>query len=169
MITTMIVHFNHSDRVVHSHPLHPLHPPLYPPIHPLLHPPLHPPLHRPLYPTPYTLPSPLYPTPYTLPYPLHPIPSPTPYTFPYTLPYPLYTLPYTLHLHLHPPLPQATVGLIMSSIIKHGSNIVRLYFIACAMLVTTGLSVLLFGLHLNAYFCMSFVIVTVALYLNQKV
>jgi len=63
---------------------------------------------------------------------------------------------------------QAVAGLIMSSIIKHGSNITRLFFIACAMLVTTTLSILIFGLQLNAYFCAAFVIVLVALYLHQK-
>lgn len=65
-------------------------------------------------------------------------------------------------------LTQATAGLIMSSIIKHGSNITRLFFIACAMLVTTTLSILIFGLQLNAYFCAAFLIVLVALYLHQK-
>ncbi|KAI0237325.1 putative UDP-sugar transporter protein SLC35A4 [Lamellibrachia satsuma] len=65
-------------------------------------------------------------------------------------------------------LTQAVAGLIMSSIIKHGSNITRLFFIACAMLVTTTLSILIFGLQLNTYFCAAFVIVIVALYLHQK-
>lgn len=60
---------------------------------------------------------------------------------------------------------QAVIGLIMSAVMKHASNITRLFLISCAMLVTTFLSVLIFYLHLNVFFCASFVLVFVALYL----
>jgi len=60
---------------------------------------------------------------------------------------------------------QAVIGLIMSAIFKHGNNIMRLFVISCAMLVTTVLSVLIFGLQLNVYFIVSFLLVVLALYL----
>lgn len=63
---------------------------------------------------------------------------------------------------------QAIIGLIMSAVMKHASNITRLFLISCAMLVTTFLSVLIFHLHLNAFFCAAFFLVFIALYLYHK-
>ena len=62
-------------------------------------------------------------------------------------------------------LTQAIVGLIMSSIFKHGNNIMRLFVISCAMLVTTVLSMIIFSLQLNVYFIVSFILVCTALFL----
>lgn len=56
----------------------------------------------------------------------------------------------------------------MSAIFKYGNNITRLFIISCAMLVTTVLSMVIFNLHLNVYFCFSFVLVFVALVLYYK-
>ncbi|XP_046584414.1 probable UDP-sugar transporter protein SLC35A4 [Haliotis rubra] len=56
-------------------------------------------------------------------------------------------------------------GLIMSAIMKHGSNITRLFIISSAMLLTTLLSVAIFHLALNVYYIVSFVLVVVALYM----
>ncbi|KAK3710035.1 hypothetical protein QZH41_012428 [Actinostola sp. cb2023] len=58
---------------------------------------------------------------------------------------------------------QAVNGLIMSAVMKHASNITRLIIIACAMVVTTFLSVLVFSLQLNVYFVGAFILVIVAL------
>ncbi|XP_031553771.1 probable UDP-sugar transporter protein SLC35A4 isoform X2 [Actinia tenebrosa] len=58
---------------------------------------------------------------------------------------------------------QAMNGLIMSAVMKHASNITRLIIIACAMVVTTILSVLVFSLQLNIYFILAFALVIVAL------
>jgi len=63
---------------------------------------------------------------------------------------------------------QAMIGLIMSAIMKHASNITRLFLISSAMVVATVLSVIIFHLQLNSYFCVSFVFVFVALVLNHK-
>ena len=56
----------------------------------------------------------------------------------------------------------------MSAIFKHGNNITRLFLISCAMLVTTVLSMLIFNLQLNVYFCAAFVLVVFALGLYYK-
>ena len=56
----------------------------------------------------------------------------------------------------------------MSAIMKHGSNITRLFLISCAMLVTTLLSVAVFSLQPNALFYAAFVLVIIALYLYYK-
>lgn len=58
---------------------------------------------------------------------------------------------------------QAANGLIMSAVMKHASNITRLFIISCAMLVTTVLSVLIFQLQLNIYFGCAFISVIIAL------
>lgn len=63
---------------------------------------------------------------------------------------------------------QAVSGLIMSAIMKHSSNIARLFLISCAMLVTTGLSMIIFKLTLNLYFSISFVLVFIALILYHR-
>ncbi|XP_046328935.2 probable UDP-sugar transporter protein SLC35A4 isoform X2 [Haliotis rufescens] len=59
-------------------------------------------------------------------------------------------------------------GLIMSAIMKHGSNITRLFIISCAMLVTTLLSVAIFQLALNMYYILAFILVVVALYMYHR-
>ncbi|XP_046328903.2 probable UDP-sugar transporter protein SLC35A4 isoform X1 [Haliotis rufescens] len=59
-------------------------------------------------------------------------------------------------------------GLIMSAIMKHGSNITRLFIISCAMLVTTLLSVAIFHLALNMYYILAFISVVVALYMYHR-
>ncbi|ELU08858.1 hypothetical protein CAPTEDRAFT_125710 [Capitella teleta] len=63
---------------------------------------------------------------------------------------------------------QAVCGLIMSAVMKHGNNITRLFLISCAMLVTTLLSIAIFYLKLNVYFCISFLLVIGALILYHK-
>ncbi len=65
---------------------------------------------------------------------------------------------------------QAVIGLIMSIIMKHGSNILRLFVISCAMVVNTILSKLVFSLQPGVDFWLAFVLVLLALYLyyNQK-
>ncbi len=65
-------------------------------------------------------------------------------------------------------LTQAVTGLIMSAIFKHGNNITRLFVISCAMLVTTVLSMIIFNLQLNVFFCIAFVLILVALTLYHK-
>ncbi|ESO10641.1 hypothetical protein HELRODRAFT_142702, partial [Helobdella robusta] len=61
---------------------------------------------------------------------------------------------------------QTFIGLIISMVMKHSSNITRLFIISSAAVVTAILSVIVFHMHLNAYFCISFVvfIVSLALY-----
>ncbi|XP_046543048.1 LOW QUALITY PROTEIN: probable UDP-sugar transporter protein SLC35A4 [Haliotis rubra] len=59
-------------------------------------------------------------------------------------------------------------GLIMSVIMKHGSNITRLFIISCAMLVTTLLSVAIFQLALNMYYILAFTMIVVALYMYHR-
>ncbi|XP_071109944.1 probable UDP-sugar transporter protein SLC35A4 [Haliotis cracherodii] len=63
---------------------------------------------------------------------------------------------------------QAFNRLIMSAIIKHGSNITRLFIISCAMLVMTLLSVAIFQLALNMYYILAFILVVVALYMYHR-
>ncbi|CAH1797910.1 unnamed protein product [Owenia fusiformis] len=63
---------------------------------------------------------------------------------------------------------QAFCGLLMSAIFKHGNNITRLFIISCAMLVTTVLSIVIFGLKLNLFFCASFGLVISALVLYHR-
>ncbi|XP_060067223.1 probable UDP-sugar transporter protein SLC35A4 isoform X2 [Ylistrum balloti] len=58
---------------------------------------------------------------------------------------------------------QATNGLIMSVIMKHASNITRLFVVSCAMLVATGLSVSVFNTRINSFFVLSLILVLVAL------
>eukprot|EP00058_Branchiostoma_floridae_P005325 XP_002590813.1 hypothetical protein BRAFLDRAFT_90054 [Branchiostoma floridae] len=65
-------------------------------------------------------------------------------------------------------LTQAGNGLIISAVMKHASNITRLFIISCAMLVTTVASMVLFSLELNLYFCVSFVLVIVAMVLYHR-
>ncbi|XP_077989257.1 putative UDP-sugar transporter protein SLC35A4 [Glandiceps talaboti] len=63
---------------------------------------------------------------------------------------------------------QAANGLIMSAVMKHASNIIRLFIITCAMLVTTTLSMLLFNLQLNMYYWTAFILVFMALFFYHK-
>ncbi|XP_067665230.1 probable UDP-sugar transporter protein SLC35A4 [Haliotis asinina] len=63
---------------------------------------------------------------------------------------------------------QAFNGLIMSAIMKHSSNITRLFIISCAMLVTTLLSVAIFHLALNMYYVLAFILVVIALYMYHR-
>jgi probable UDP-sugar transporter A4 len=59
-------------------------------------------------------------------------------------------------------------GIAMSIVIKHSSNITRLFVISCSMFVTTLLSVLVFNLQLNFYFYTSFGAIVIALYLYSS-
>lgn len=60
---------------------------------------------------------------------------------------------------------QSLNGLFMSVVIKHTSNIIRLFVISFSLIVTTILSVIVFNLILNIYFFMSFASLIFALYL----
>jgi len=62
-------------------------------------------------------------------------------------------------------LTQALNGLIMSVVIKHSSNIIRLFVISFSLIVTTVLSVIIFDLALNVYFFTSFISMMFALWL----
>lgn len=63
---------------------------------------------------------------------------------------------------------QATNGLILSAVMKHSSNLIRLLIIACAMSVNTALSMAIFSLQLNLYFNVAFILVIVALKLYHS-
>ena len=54
-------------------------------------------------------------------------------------------------------LTQALNGLFMSVVIKHSSNIIRLFVISFSLIVTAILSWLVFHIHFNLYFFLSFV------------
>jgi probable UDP-sugar transporter A4 len=60
---------------------------------------------------------------------------------------------------------QALNGLFMSVVIKHTSNIIRLFVISFSLVVTTILSVIVFHLTLNFYFIISFGSMICALWL----
>jgi probable UDP-sugar transporter A4 len=60
---------------------------------------------------------------------------------------------------------QSLNGLFMSVVIKHTSNIIRLFVISFSLVVTTVLSIIIFNLTLNYYFFISFVSMIFALYL----
>ena len=53
----------------------------------------------------------------------------------------------------------------MSLVMKHGSNITRLFIISGAMLTTTVLSVIILGTVLNGFFIVAVVLVMMAVYL----
>lgn len=63
---------------------------------------------------------------------------------------------------------QATNGLILSAVMKHSSNLIRLLIIACAMSVNTALSMAISSLQLNLYFNVAFILVIVALKLYHS-
>jgi probable UDP-sugar transporter A4 len=60
---------------------------------------------------------------------------------------------------------QALNGLFMSAVIKHASNIIRLFVISFSLIVTTVLSVAIFHLTLNIYFFISIAAMMCALWL----
>jgi probable UDP-sugar transporter A4 len=53
-------------------------------------------------------------------------------------------------------LTQALNGLFMSVVIKHSSNIIRLFVISFSLIVTTLLSLVIFHISFNIYFFISF-------------
>lgn len=59
-------------------------------------------------------------------------------------------------------------GLIMSAVMKHASNITRLFITSAAMVVTTLLSYALFSFQLNIYLIGSLGLVIVALFLYNR-
>lgn len=63
---------------------------------------------------------------------------------------------------------QAMNGLILSAVMKHSSNLIRLLIIACAMIVNTALSMAIFSLQLNLYFNVAFILVILALKLYHS-
>ncbi|XP_053102441.1 probable UDP-sugar transporter protein SLC35A4 [Hemicordylus capensis] len=64
---------------------------------------------------------------------------------------------------------QALNGLIMSVVMKHSNNITRLFVISSSIMVNALLSVLLFSLHLTAFFSLSILLLGLALYLYYGV
>ena len=72
-----------------------------------------------------------------------------------------------LHRHVCIVL-QATCGLIMSVVIKHGSSLTRLFIISGAMLVSTTWSVLLLGTPITLHFLFAASLVTLAVYLYHR-
>lgn len=63
---------------------------------------------------------------------------------------------------------QAMNGLILSAVMKHSSNLIRLLIVACAMIVNTALSMAIFSLQLNLYFNIAFILVILALKLYHS-
>ncbi|KAJ7338284.1 hypothetical protein JRQ81_011051 [Phrynocephalus forsythii] len=64
---------------------------------------------------------------------------------------------------------QALNGLIMSVIMKHSTNITRLFVISCSIMVNAVLSVFLFSLHLTAFFFLSVLLIGLAVHLYYGV
>lgn len=60
---------------------------------------------------------------------------------------------------------QALNGLIMSVVMKHSNNITRLFVISASVMVNALLSVLLFSLHLTAFFFFSVLLIGLAVHL----
>ena len=56
----------------------------------------------------------------------------------------------------------------MSVVFKHGSNLVRLFVISCAMVVSTTLSIIVLGLSLNVLYFVTLLLVVVAIYLYYR-
>ncbi|CAF0876634.1 unnamed protein product [Brachionus calyciflorus] len=56
-------------------------------------------------------------------------------------------------------------GFLMSIVMKHSSNITRLFVVSCSLIVTTVLSIFVFSLKLNLYFYFGFFSIMLALYL----
>ena len=59
---------------------------------------------------------------------------------------------------------QVFTGFAMSIVMKHSSNITRLFIISASLIVTTVLSVLFFNLNLNFYFYAAFFAILIAIY-----
>ncbi|KAJ6661360.1 hypothetical protein lerEdw1_014988 [Lerista edwardsae] len=64
---------------------------------------------------------------------------------------------------------QALNGLIMSVVMKHSNNITRLFVISSSIMVNALLSVMLFSLHLTAFFFLSVLLIGLAVYLYYGV
>ncbi|XP_060607229.1 probable UDP-sugar transporter protein SLC35A4 [Ruditapes philippinarum] len=62
-------------------------------------------------------------------------------------------------------LTQASNGLIMSVVMKHGSNLTRLFIISGGMLTSTILSVFVFGTVINVFFIIAAMLVVSAIFL----
>lgn len=62
-------------------------------------------------------------------------------------------------------LTQASNGLIMSVVMKHGSNLTRLFIISGGMLTSTVLSMFVFGTEINVFFIIAAMLVSTAIYL----
>ncbi|XP_019390346.1 PREDICTED: probable UDP-sugar transporter protein SLC35A4 [Crocodylus porosus] len=60
---------------------------------------------------------------------------------------------------------QALNGLIMSVVMKHSSNITRLFVISCSILVNALLSVVLFNLQLTTFFFLAVLLIGLAVHL----
>ena len=60
-------------------------------------------------------------------------------------------------------LTQAINGLFMSVVIKHSSNIIRLFVISFSLIITAILSFLIFHINFNIYFIISVFTITCAL------
>ncbi|XP_053406309.1 probable UDP-sugar transporter protein SLC35A4 [Mercenaria mercenaria] len=60
---------------------------------------------------------------------------------------------------------QASNGLIMSVVMKHGSNLTRLFIISGGMLTSTMLSVFVFETVINVFFIIAAILVITAIYL----
>ena len=64
---------------------------------------------------------------------------------------------------------QAFSGLVIGAVMKHSSNLTRLFIISSAMILTTFFSVIFFGIQLNLYFVTAFALVSAALVLFYDV
>ncbi|XP_042322192.1 probable UDP-sugar transporter protein SLC35A4 [Sceloporus undulatus] len=64
---------------------------------------------------------------------------------------------------------QALNGLIMSVVMKHSTNITRLFVISCSIMVNALLSVILFNVHLTTFFFLSVLMIGLAVYLYYGV
>lgn len=64
---------------------------------------------------------------------------------------------------------QVLGGISMSLVMKYASNITRLFIISSSLIVTIGLSVLLFSLKLNVYFyfCLMTILISLCLYITS--
>jgi probable UDP-sugar transporter A4 len=65
-------------------------------------------------------------------------------------------------------LSQVFIGIATSLIMKHGSNIVRLFIVSTALVVNAFFCVVLFSLKLNFYFYISFSVISYAIYLYNQ-
>ena len=59
-------------------------------------------------------------------------------------------------------------GVIISLVMKHSSNIYRLFMIGAATILTTIISYFLFGYRVNGYFIISIITILVALFLYSE-